>query len=495
MPVIFSLITLGVYLFILVPVCIRAKNKSRLQNAADHYLANRSLGLLVLLLTMYATTISGNVMGVSAKAYSMGYTWIIFAGLISAISCSFHLLIPKLRPLSVRYHFITPGDWVRYRFGAKAQVLRVLITLVLMLAVGNYLLAQFKAAGEIIDVMTQKTIPYEFGVVGFALIILTYDSLGGLRAVVWTDAIQGLVMMAGFTSLAIWVIETTNGITNLAHAIAELRPESVPVPGATMQLQWFSLMILGSLAVIIYPQTLQRIFAATEDKTIFQSMAILGIIAAGSSMIFLFSGWAAIPIFGQDASFAADEVIPRLLAHWGNSSILNRISSMMVLLAVLAAIMSTADSVLLSLVSIVRHDLRRVTQREGLSADKWITALVVLIVTFAALYRDITLWRLIELKLELLVQCFPAFVIALHWRKPSAGPFLLGLIGGLIILVTLFFLGIRQISGINAGLIALIGNVVIVGLYWGIQKYVSPKNDATPVAAKLIIEKKPLIND
>ncbi len=487
MPVIFSLITLGIYLLILIPVCIRAKNQNLQHNATDHYLANRSLGLLVLLLTMYATTISGNVMGVSAKAYRMGYTWIMFAGLISAISCSFHLLIPKLRPLSVQHHFVTPGDWIRYRFNAPG--LRVLITLVLILAIGNYLLAQLKAAGEIIDVMTQNTIPYELGVVGFALIILIYDSLGGLRAVAWTDAVQGLVMMAGFTSLAIWVVETSDGLSNLAHAIAELRPESVPVPDMTTQVQWFSLMILGSLAVIIYPQTLQRIFAATSDKTIFQSMAILGIIAAGSSMIFLFSGWAAIPIFGQDASFPADQVIPRLLAHWGNSSILNRISSMMVLLAVLAAIMSTADSVLLSLVSIVRHDLRRVTQREGLNYDKWITAFLVVMVSLAALYRDITLWRLIELKLELLVQCFPAFVIALHWRKPSATPFLLGLIGGLIILGTLFTLEIRQISGINAGLIALAGNIALIGFYSGIQKLVPRKNDTAQLTAKFAAKK------
>ena len=237
MPVIFSLITLGIYLLILIPVCIRAKNQNLQHNATDHYLANRSLGLLVLLLTMYATTISGNVMGVSAKAYRMGYTWIMFAGLISAISCSFHLLIPKLRPLSVQHHFVTPGDWIRYRFNAPG--LRVLITLVLILAIGNYLLAQLKAAGEIIDVMTQNTIPYELGVVGFALIILIYDSLGGLRAVAWTDAVQGLVMMAGFTSLAIWVVETSDGLSNLAHAIAELRPESVPVPDMTTQVQWF----------------------------------------------------------------------------------------------------------------------------------------------------------------------------------------------------------------------------------------------------------------
>ncbi|WP_419835537.1 sodium:solute symporter family protein [Endozoicomonas atrinae] len=468
-PIIFSLINIIIYLLILIPICIKAKRCSLRHNATDHYLANRSLGFMVLFLTIYATTFSGNILGVSGQAYRSGFTWVMFASLVAAITSSFHLVIPKLRPLSVKHHFVTPGDWIRFRFGSHTHSLRILVSIVLILSLGNFLYAQLKAAGEIIVVMTQEAIPYEAGVIAFALIILTYDILGGLRAVAWTDMIQGLIMLAGFACLGLWIIDTSQGIDRLSMAIAEHRPESVKVPGFTTQVQWFSLMVLGGLSVTIYPQTLQRIFAASSDKALHQSMAAMGIVALFTSTVFLFTGWVAIPLFSLDSGFQADQVLPRLLEQWAASNIWNRVSAMMVLLAILAAIMSTADSVLLSVVSMIRHDLLKTTQREGLKYDTTITITLMALVSILALHRDITLWRLMELKLELLIQCFPAFIIALHWRKLPAASVLAGLAFGLTILGTLLALGIKQIAGVNAGLIALGGNVLLTGFTYFIQ--------------------------
>ncbi|KEI72380.1 sodium:solute symporter family protein [Endozoicomonas elysicola] len=480
----FSLINIAVYLLILIPVCIKAKRSSLQHSAADHYLANRSLGFMVLFLTIYATTFSGNILGVSGQAYRTGFTWVMFAGLVAAITTSFHLVVPKLRPLSVKYHFITPGDWIRYRFGPDANTLRVLVSIVLILSLGNFLFAQLKAAGEIIVVMTQETIPYEFGVLGFALVILTYDILGGLRAVAWTDMIQGLIMLAGFTCLGLWIIDTSGGMEKLSTSIALQRPESTQIPGTTTLIQWFSLMFLGGLSITIYPQTLQRIFAASSDKALYQSLAAMGIVALFTSTIFLFTGWVAIPLFSLDPGFQADQVLPRLLEHWAASNIWNRISAMMVLLSILAAIMSTADSVLLSLVSMIRHDLLKSTKREGLKFDTVITIILMSLIAILALYRDITLWRLIELKLELLIQCFPAFILSLHWRKVTSLPILAGLLAGLLILAFMLTADIKQIFGINAGLIALAGNMTLIICIYFIQKLAPPKALSNQLVSK-----------
>ncbi len=114
-------------------------------------------------------------------------------------------------------------------------------------------------------------------------------------------------------------------------------------------------------------------------------------IALFTSTVFLFTGWVAIPLFSLDSGFQADQVLPRLLEQWAASNLWNRISAMMVLLAILAAIMSTADSVLLSVVSMIRHDLLKNTQREGLKYDTTITIILMSLVSIPALYRDITL--------------------------------------------------------------------------------------------------------
>ena len=58
-----------------------------------------------------------------------------------------------------------------------------------------------------------------------------------------------------------------------------------------------------------------------------------------------------------------------------------------------------------------------------------------------AMDRSITLWRLIELKMELLVQCVPAFMLAIHWRGLRAAPTFWGLVVGTVIAVTAVFVG------------------------------------------------------
>ena len=462
-----SLIALFLYLAILVPICIKARNSQYAKNASSHYLANRSLGFMVLLLTLYATTFSGNtLLGQTGQAYRVGYIWVMLVGLWMASIMSFHFVVPKLRPLAIKHHFITPGDWIRYRFDHQAtgKLLRLLVTICLCIALVNFLFSQLKAAGEILEVMTEGALPYNEGIVIFALVILVYDAMGGLRAVAWTDVIQGLIMVAGITCLLIWLLNNTGGLAHLTEQISQLRPGNDQIPPPTMQIKWFSLIFLGGLSVTVYPQTMQRIFAAQSSRTLHQSLASMGVVIFLTSSIVLFTGWAAIPLFDLDTGPVADQVLPRLLGLWASSSVWHGGAALLVMLAVLAAIMSTADSVLLSLVSMLRHDLMDQSDRQNLKYDGYIALLIMLPICLLALNRDISLWRLIEVKLELLLQCFPAFVLALHWLSVRASAVLSGLIVGLVILLTSLCLSIKQLYGINIGLLALTANILVVYL-------------------------------
>ena len=458
-PVTYSLIAIAVYLALLIPSCVKAKRANVNHTASEHYLADRSLGLLVLLLTIYATTISGNILGLSGQAYKTGYLWIAYAGFAAGITTAFHCLVPKLRPLSVKHQFVTPGDWVRYRFGEKSNGLRIVVTVVFIAALLNYLFAQLKASGEIIAVMTNDTISYETGVIGFALIVFAYDVLGGLRAVAWTDTIQGLIMIIGFSLLGFWIIDSSQGLEHLGAKLNEFRPESMLVPDSEKVTKWFSLIIMMALGITIYPHTLQRIFASSSDRSLHRALAVLGVLTVLTSSVSVLTGWSAIALFPSESAMNADQVLPRVLDHWGASSLLNRCASVFVLLAILAAVMSTADSVLLSLVSIIRRDLKTPSKYSGLFYDKIITVVLMFIVAMLALNREITLWSLVELKLEMLTQCAPIFFLALHWRKVSDKSMLVGLCAGLLSLFWLLFNGYSSINGLSSGLIALMANV------------------------------------
>ena len=178
----------------LVAVAEFARRSRRDLSPGDHFLAGRELGLFVLFLTLYATAYSGNsLLGYPGRAYRSGFSFISATGFMMAIIVMFHALAPKLRVIATRHRFITPGDWVRHRFGEErgGRALLACIGILMALAMVNFLLAQLKAMGHVTAGMSGDRIPYWAGVVGLAGMILFYETRGGMRAVAWTDAAQG----------------------------------------------------------------------------------------------------------------------------------------------------------------------------------------------------------------------------------------------------------------------------------------------------------------
>ena len=96
---------------------------------------------------------------------------------------------------------------------------------------------------------------------------------------------------------------------------------------------------------------------------------------------------------------------------------------------------------------------------------KRLAAAILLATIPFALMREVTLWRLIELKMELLVQCVPAFLIALHWSRLRTGPVLAGVIVGTCFSVALTFAGITRLEGIHVGIVGCALNcaVAVIG--------------------------------
>ena len=78
----------------------------------------------------------------------------------------------------------------------------------------------------------------------------------------------------------------------------------------------------------------------------------------------------------------------------------------------------------------------------------------------AMVAKEVTLWGLIELKMELLVQCVPSFLIALHWSRLRAKPAALGLVVGALIAVAGLVFG-KRIGGVHIGIIGLAVNIAI----------------------------------
>ncbi|MEE2703641.1 MAG: sodium:solute symporter family protein [Myxococcota bacterium] len=461
-----GLAALGSYLAGLFAVAGIARRARRDETAADHFLAGRDLGVFVLFLTLYATAYSGNsLLGYPGEAYRRGFSFIMATGFMMSIIVCFHALAPVLRPVAIAQGFVTPGDWIRHRFGGEPgeRALLLGVAVLMIIALANFLLAQLTAMGHVSSQVTGGLVPFWLGVVGLAAVILYYETLGGMRAVAWTDAAQAMLMLLGLAALLWWLLTSAGGMEAVTRQIAAVRPDAVRVPDRTEQANWLSTIVLLGLASVVYPQAIQRIYAARSGLALSRSFALMSFMPLATTLVVTLIGLAAIGHFGNLGGIEADTVMPRLLGTWAEVGPISTAFAVVVFIGALAAIMSTADSVLLSLGSMLSEDLlERPRSRDATaSTGKWLAAVVLLGMVALALGPRLTLWHLIELKMELLIQCVPAFLLGARWAGLRARPTFFGLLAGTAIAVGGVWLGFARVGGINIGVLSLLVNLCI----------------------------------
>jgi Na+/proline symporter len=382
---------------------------------------------------------------------------------------AFHLLVPKLRPLATTRGFVTPGDWVRHRFGGEryGRALLRVVAILMVLALANFLFAQLKAMGEMAETVTGGMVSYGAGVVLLAAMILFYETLGGMRAVAWTDAFQGVLMLVGLGSLLVWLLGAAGGLGAMTASVMAVRPEAAVVPDARECANWASTIVLLGLASAVYPQAIQRVYAARDGRTLRRSLALMTFMPLTTTLVVTLIGLAAIPRVAGLGAIEADRVMPLLLEQWAAIGPLTTLAAVVVFMGALAAIMSTADSVLLSLGSIVAEDLLEGSGRaEGTTrvGKRAAAAIMAAMALLALVSRDVTLWGLIELKMELLIQCVPAFLLGLHWAGLRAGPTLVGAVLGAGLATAGSLLGLKRIEGVHIGVLTLGLNLAVACL-------------------------------
>lgn len=461
-----ALVAYGVVLALIAEVARRAR---RQDTPSDHVLAGRDLGFLVLLLTIYATAHSGNlILGFPGAAYRRGFAFLLSAGLALMIFVAFHLIAP-LRPLGARHGFVTPGDLFRFRFGSgvAGRRLRVAVALLMSVALGNFLLAQLTALGHVTFVITEGAVPYAAGVVGFTVAIAAYGHLGGMRAVAWSDAIQGVLLLIGMGLLLHWFLDESGGLQGLSARVSASRPDAVAVPPLRTTLNACSIGLIVGLGAMSYPHGIQRIFAARSAATFKRAMGWMAFFSLFMTFTITLIGVAAIPYLEGLGEIESDRVIPRVLEAWATAGPGAQAMAALVFVAALAAIMSTADSVLLSLSSILASDLFNAPGADAEMTRRGKRAALGMMGVAAALAitPTLTLWRLLELKMELLMQCAPALVLCARGFRVRADALFAGIAIGTAGAAGLVLAGHSLLHGIHAGVIGVCLNLATIALW------------------------------
>jgi SSS family transporter len=459
-------------LLILISVGYLTHRHSHHADLDDFYLAGRNLGGFVLLLTLYATQYSGNtLLGYPGEAFQLGFAWVMSVGFMMAIIVVYLLFAPQLQRIAKQKHFITPGDWITYRFNSPS--LTLIANVLLVAAISNYLLAQLMAMGHVTEGLSGGSIPYWAGVLLLTFVVIIYETVGGMRAVAWTDCVQGLMLLVGLIGLLIAVGPTPDHLANLTNEIARTSPEKVAVPSWEISRNWFSTIILIGFSGAVYPHAIQRIYAARSTRALKRAFSVMVFLPLVTTGVIFIVGILAI---GElDAGGDPDQVMPMLLTTWADRSVLLYGLSVVVITAIIAAVMSTADSVLLSLSSILAKDIVGTTILKGASEErltnvgKMLSWVVVGVLVVIALSPRVTLWVLTEIKMEILAQVAPLFVLGVSWARLTTEAAFTGMLAGCATYVGLLIVGHPEVWNIHAGVVGLGVNVVCCYLITTLQ--------------------------
>ena len=424
--------------------------RSRQENTLrDFYLGGRGFGFLVLFLTLYATQYSGNsVFGVTGATYREGFGWLIAMHYMLAIVVVYLTFAQKLRAIARRDGYVTPVDFVTARF--RSARLSLFASIVMMVALSNYLLAQLMAMGRALQGLAGAygEVAYLYGVCALALIMLIYGTLGGIRAIAWTDAIQGGVLLVGFIALLGLLVDRFGPLSAATDTILRANnAAAIAPPKAPMLREWLSYIVVVGMGGALYPQAIQRIYAASTRRALSRSLAVLAFLPFVTVIIAITAGIYALAYVPGLEGAATDQVVARLFRIVQEDSPLGYALVVVIFTAVLAALMSTADSAMLSISSMFTKDVYRVyidpeaDQPRLTQVGKRVSWIVVsALAVLALVLRDqASLINLLDRKFDLLVQLVPAFIVGLHTGRLRAEPTLYGLAAGVAVSLLLAF--------------------------------------------------------
>jgi Na+/proline symporter len=329
-----------------------------------------------------------------------------------------------------------------------------------------YLMIQAEAAGHAVSGLTSGALPFWSGVVFIAAIMAVYVSIGGWRGVVWTDAFQGVLLTIAMLAATFVFLDMAGGLDKVISTLDRIEPRllAAPADASTLTSGWLSLLVVSAIGFAMYPQAIQRIYAARSETALKRGLTAMLVVPFALGACTLLIGLSGAVLHPGLDDKQSDAVFSMLLAdaleghYW---------LVVFVLCGVLAAIMSTASSVVLSLSSIFTRDIYHAivrpgaTPRELAMAGRVFVSCILLLVVLASIGSQATLWRLTEIKIELLMQLFPPLMLGLYWSGATRSGAIAGILAGTAVAIALMVTGHARWWLFQAGLYGFCVNLAV----------------------------------
>ena len=462
-----SYIVLGLYLVMLLGLGVAGLLKSRkaVDAEADYYLAGRGQGLLVTSLTIMATYFSGfAILSFPGWVYGSGIPPMLLALNLPVAAMGIYIIGNRLRKLGRARGYVTPADLLSDYYGGSGLV-RFLVALIGALYVIPYVVMQIKAGGLLAEGLFGNEKPlqlfgmeltiYDSGVAALSFVTMAYVLLGGMRSVAWTDVIQGVLLLSAMLLSGVAIMNALGGVSAYFDKVSSLDGELLTMPAYGQKFNPLIAMtfcMFASLASIVQPGQWMRFYAARDSKTLRNTAVVFATVLP---LCFLFGvflvglGGRALYPMGADGSMPevlskADQIVILVISEQFPQMFgaIGVVLVSLVLVAVMAASMSTADSNLHALSAVVTRDVyARARPESGDSERAWVGRVVIVLATVAAaaityLGKDTNLFDTIAkfflMAMAFSAQLLPATVDVLFLRRGTRAGAAAGMIAGLL---------------------------------------------------------------
>ncbi|MAL98646.1 MAG: sodium/proline symporter PutP [Alteromonadaceae bacterium] len=428
--------------YLLIMLAIGYWSYMRTNNLADYVLGGRSLGPLPSALSAGASDMSGwLLLGLPGAAYASGFSagW-IGIGLLAGTWLNWLFVARRLRTYSLAASdSLTLPAYFENRFADRSRLLRVISAVFILLFFLFYTSSGLVAAGKLFESVFGWS--YIWAVVIGTVAVVSYTFFGGFLAVVWTDVIQGLLMFAALIVVPVIAVNAVGGWDATQAAMLEKAPGFLNMlteaDGTALSAMGIISALAWGLGYFGQPHILARFKAIRSEADVPAARRIAVIWSAVGLIGALFVGFAAVGYFPEtiDDGERAFILLVDALFHPVIAGIL--------LAAILAAIMSTADSQLLVSSSALAEDFYKALFRRDASQGElvWVgriaVVVIALIACILALDPDSKVLELVSYAWAGFGAAFgPALLFSLYWKRMNKAGALAGIIvGGVTVVI------------------------------------------------------------
>ena len=443
-------IVLGVYLIAMIGIGVYWSKKTT--DSEDYLLGGRAMGPVLTALTLQSTSMSGYMfMGGPAQSYKEGYFTLWYAvGDGGGAIFNVGILGKRMRRLSYILGCLSPIEYIEARYPGK--VTRAIAAAIAVCFVYGYVLAQFLSAGKTMHALLH--IPLPVAIIVGAGVIVFYTFAGGYLAVAWTDFIQGIVMVLAMVVIFVLSWGQVGGLTGLNEALTAVDPTYTGMWG-------YQDMYMGQWGVVAGAVGIYLIGYMGLPHVVIRHMAMehpnkaksTVVIATVYNQLFIFVPYI-IGLMGilMLPNIDDPEMVVLTLAY----ELLPRVLAAIVLVAIMSAIMSTADAQLMLMGTMLGRDIyqryinKDATDAQLMNVSKICVLAVGVLSVIIALIQPPGVFQIVVFSFSTLGSSFlPSYVGAVWWKRGNTTGCVASMVIGCITSIVWEVAGLATTLGIH----------------------------------------------